>query len=473
MLSFLFFARLPETPLERAIYLVKSNKAAAALTILEEIAQKQPENHEVLPWLALSYLSTDRLAEGRTALDTAIKVKLPCATVVPAIQEYSKYYAQKNDFAEADRLLSSARSLCPQTAIGPQRQAIYIAWSDADSAKGNMEDAVQHLEIALVTMDNDSQRHALSLKLADYYRQLALKAETIDLNDNRALLLLKKSLTASDEPTTRMALGNIYARQNEYRQAIEQFRGVADMDENNLESRHHLIDLYLTLGDIKGAQTVLSELADKERCLENYQLLAELNLKLNNYAGAVRSLEDSANLSPKDPEILTKLQSALLEWSAALSKQGKQDEALSTKGRAERISDLLKNLGVEGFDGDNTANIETGAQGISTPPFSLYASRTWLAKGSLTPEGEIRVKNTGAEPVADLSLTIVFYDNTRRKRTGAVTIAAASAKHPLPSGQIRSLYFSSPNIMKAENQLCVLILWKGRLLTQLPVVKER
>lgn len=454
--------------------MIKNGNVEAALPILEDIAQKEPDNQEVLPWLALSYISNSRLAEGRTALDTAIKLKLPCAAVKPAMEKYTKYYQTQNDFAEADGLLNSVNSLCPQIALGRARQENYIAWSDYDYANHNLAEAARHLQLAMNLSKIPSEQSSLSRKLADYYRQMAAAAESNGENDDLALELLHKSQAANNEPLTCMALGNIYARHEKFPEAIEQFLNVTRMDPNNLEAQHHLVDLYLRLNDLKGAQTVLSELADKERCIENYGLLAAIDLKLKNFAGAVRALEDATNLNPKDPELLKKLRYALLEWSVSLAKQGKQEESLSAKGRAERISEILNTL-----DKDVLSSAELDKIGAATsnqtvaPPFSLYASRTWLAKGSLTPEGEIRLKNTGKEPLTDLSLTIIFYDYTIHKRTGAVVIAAASNQHPLLPKQIRSLYFSSPNIIRSESQLCVIILWKGRFLTQLPVVKER
>lgn len=470
-----FLVRIPPTPLERAIALIKTNKAAAALPILEEISQRQPEDHDVLPWLALSYLSTDRLAEGRTALDTAIKVKLPCATIVPAIESYSRYYQQKNDFAEADRLLLSAQHLCPDAATSKQRGEIYIAWSNYDRIGEDIENAARHLELALQYLNDPTKKDELGHQLADYYRQLATKAEVLKDDNKRALELLEKSLAAYDEPATRMAMGNIYSRVGNYGKAIEQYAGVAEMDPNNLEARHHMVDLYLRIDNTKGAQTVLSELADKERCVENYELLAALHMRLGNYAGAVKSLEDASGLSPNDEGILSGLHNALLDWSAALAHQGKQDQASSTRGRAERIAEILKTLDINNPD-NPTGEVSPESENANipdSPPFSLYASRTWLSKGSYTPEGEIRVKNISPNPLTDLSLTIIFYDNTRRRRTGEVTISAASSSHPLLPKQIRSLYFSSPNIVRTESQLCIIILWKGKLLTQLPVVKER
>src|SRR5579863_7371679 len=67
----------PETPFTQAVSLIRAGRAAAALKILEDLSRQQPDNTAGFPWVAQGYLSTDRLAEGRTALDTALRLKLP------------------------------------------------------------------------------------------------------------------------------------------------------------------------------------------------------------------------------------------------------------------------------------------------------------------------------------------------------------------------------------------------------------
>jgi hypothetical protein len=102
----------------------------------------------------------------------------------------------------------------------------------------------------------------------------------------------------------------------------------------------------------------------------------------------------------------------------------------------------------------------------------LTSSRIWLSRGSLTPEGEIQIKNITGRPVDDLSLTVVFYDNTAKTGTGTVVLPVASqSSPPFEANAAKSLYFSCPNIVKADHQLAVVIFWKGRFLKELPVVK--
>lgn len=472
VLAAVFFVRMPKTPLEHAVELIKANRAAAALPILEELAQKQTDGNLYLPWLAQCYLSTDRIAEGRTALDTAIKMKAPGDTVTPVVQNFSKYYRQKNDFAEAERLLASAQTICPASDFIEERKAIYSDWIESDIRKNQVKDAIDHMEMLSNMTGNLSPKQAHMF--VDLYRQQAALEETQNGDDTKAIALLEKSLPVCDEPATRMALGNLYAKNSDFSHAIVHFRQVYKTDPNNLEARHKLIDMSMKVNDYQGAQEAATELADHEKSIENFELLAEIDLKLKNYAGAVRALEEASTLAQKDCDVLAKLEQALQDWSTDLSRQGKQDESLTVKGRAERIAEQIKVIQKE--LNPDLAEKETQASTALTPgspPIVLTTSRIWLSKGSFTPEGEIKIKSISDQALEELALTVVFYDNTTKKRTGSVSVSAAGTGHPILPGQSRSLYFSSPTIQKTDHQLSVIIFWKGKLIRELPVVKER
>jgi hypothetical protein len=125
--------------------------------------------------------------------------------------------------------------------------------------------------------------------------------------------------------------------------------------------------------------------------------------------------------------------------------------------------------------GDKSDSTSTNSKSDDprTPPVALVSSRIWLARGSLTPEGEIKIHNTTGAPVNDLSLTAVFYDNTARRATGSVTLPVASPQSaPFAADASRSLYFSCPDTVKVDHQLGVIIFWKGKFLKEFPVVKQ-
>lgn len=468
-----FFIRMPQTPLEKAVALIKANKAAAALPILEDLAQKQPDSSLYLPWLAQCYLSTDRLAEGRTALDTAIKLKISCQTIAPIVLNFSAYYRQKSDFSEAERLLNSTVPLCPSSDFQEERKLIYTEWAEDESKRGDIAQAISHLEM-LASMDTEHSEKQ-SHTLAELYRQQAAIEETQHGNDNKAIQLLEKSLTVADEPASRMALGNLYSKNGDFGRAAVHLKQVCKSDPNNLEARHKLIDLLTKLNDCQGAQEAAAELADREHSVENYQLLASLNLKMGNHAGAVRALEEASTLAPKDLNVMENLETALTSWAADLIKKGKQDESIAVKNRAERIAESIKILEKElNPDDENPEEQKPETSDLlpGNPPISLASSRIWLSKSSVTPEGEIKLKNIGNEPL-EVALTVAFYDKTSKKRSGSVTVSAAGSSYPMLPGQSRVLYFSSPNTVRPDHQLSVLIYWKGKLIRELPVVKER
>jgi hypothetical protein len=293
-----------------------------------------------------------------------------------------------------------------------------------------------------------------------------------DKDENKARALLEKSLKVSDEPATRMALAAICARQGDKDQAIENYQMVAKSDANNLEARHRLIELLLDKKDYQNAQEALTDLMDKEKSVENYQLLASVDLRLHNYAGAVRAYEDACDLRPK-VELFKQLEGVLLEWHDALVADHKMDQAASIKGHADRVADQISEM-TKDKNIDNTPAIAAKSDDPRSPPVALVSSRIWLAKGSVTPEGEIKIHNISGGPVTDLALTAVFYDNTARRATGSVTLPVASPQSvPFAADASRSLYFSCPDTVKVDHQLGVIIFWKGKFLKEFPVVKQQ
>lgn len=466
--------RPAETPYTKAAALIREGKAAAALPMLEQLAKEHPEDPEVNPWLAQVYLSTDRLAEGRTYLDTALRLNVKGPTLSPVVLAYANYYEGKEDFDEAEKLFESAATACPAQELSAGRGNLYAKWADHDLIQNQTVQAVKHLELARKFGDQlqEPQKSMVPHRLSEAYRQLAASAE-LAKDDKTAIEILDKSLMVSDEPMTRMALAAIYTRTNQLDKAIENYKSVTTADANNLEARHRLIDLLCQTKDYQGAQEALLELTDKEKSVENYQLLAAVNLKLENYAGAVRAFEDACDLRPK-PELLKQLEAVLVDWSNLLMKQKKFQEAASVKGHAERVAEQLGMLTKE--DKVELADKQDKSVRVDdprVPPVALSSSRIWLAKGSLTPEGEIKIRNISGKAVADLALTAVFFDNTTRRQCGTVSLPVASPQsQPFPEDGARSLYFSCPNIVKPEHQLAVIIFWRGHFLKEFPVSKQ-
>ena len=371
------------TPLNKAVSLLKAGKAAAALPILEELAHKQPDDATILPWLAQCYLSCDRLAEGRTALDTAIRLNLSDTIIAPTIISYANYYQGRLDFEEAEALFDSHPTDYPDLALGKVK--LYLAWAEYDERKGKLAGAVEQLQKAdHLSQHLDSQtRSDVSQRLSSLLRQVAALSEVKGKNDTQAIAYLKESLEISDQPQTRMDLADIYARHGKYVDAISNLKEVVSRDPHNLEASHRLIELLIEQKSYVKAQEALLDLTDKERSVENYELLVTLNLKLKNYAGAVRALEDAINLRTNDLSLLNKLESTLVEWSQLLSKQGKLQEASSVKGHAARVQDMIATIIGENPEDAGAEKTQGLATGVSVLPLDLSSSKIWLVRGSL------------------------------------------------------------------------------------------
>jgi lipopolysaccharide biosynthesis regulator YciM len=454
-----------ETPLDKAMKMVKENKSALAVPFLEELSKQSPTDINVYPWLAQAYLDTERFAEGRTALDTAFRVRCRDASLPLVVESYSDYYQGRNDFEQAERLYSAAMTVVKPNLLANGRAQMYMRWSEADLAKSNVDAAVKHLTLAGEFAESleEPLKSQVPHRLAECYRRLAATAETTNQDERKAIELLEKALSVADEPATRIALGALYQRNNNVDKAIENYQAVCTQDKNNLTVRHRLIDLLLQKKDITAAQAALTELVDKEKTYENYELLADLNLKLENYAGAVRCMEEASALKPS-AALLKQLLATLNTWSALLTKENKTGEAMSVKGHADRVEEELTAMLKEP---------KPAAWNPGSPPVAVLASHNWLSAGSLTPEGEIKIKNVSGQPVTDLTLTAVFFDHTKRLSNGSVGLPVATPNSaPFAPGMEKPLYYSCPNIVREDHQLGVMILWKGKLLREFPVVKQ-
>lgn len=370
-----------QTPYQKAVSLVRAGKAASALPILEQLSLQHPENANLFPWLAKAYLSCERIAEGRIALDTALRMELPAADVIEAVKAYASFYEQRGDFEEAEKLLQSASSVCPPQMLNESQAKLYLDWAEDNLEENNVAQAVTHLEQAS-KLDNYVQEplhSAILHRLADTYKRLAALSEAANDYD-QAAHLMEKGLSIADQPSTRMALALIYTHLNKLDAAIENYQIVADTDENNLEARHHLIDLLIQTNNFLKAQEALVELTDKEKSVENYQQLVDVSLKLKNYAGAVHALEDACDLGAK-PELLKQLLTVLGDWQTVLTKEHKLEEAASVKGHAERVSEQLNQLlqdeaKEELNKSDNRFGQFAAAKDL---PVALIASRIWLS----------------------------------------------------------------------------------------------
>jgi hypothetical protein len=122
-----FLIKDRETPLDGAIKLVRANKAASAVPALEELARETPVAPNVYAWLAQAYLATDRIAEGRTALDTAFRLRASSDVCAPVVDRFSIYYQNVGQFAEAQGLYTSALKVLPLTALALGQAQMYLS----------------------------------------------------------------------------------------------------------------------------------------------------------------------------------------------------------------------------------------------------------------------------------------------------------------------------------------------------------
>ncbi len=462
---------IPKTPFDTALIYLNHGKAALALDIYEQQEKLHPEDSSLLPYLALSYLRCDRLAEARTALDTALKLNLDSAYLTNSVLEFAKYYQNKEDYTEAENLLLGASIDNESKDLDTQKGLLYYNWALNDLGKTNYDLAIKHLNEASQYKSSlaNNIRQNINNKLSQCYRNLGLISQGQDNNLNKAIDLYEKSLSYNNDPLTHYNLANLYLQIKNNKKAIENYRIVINADPDNLDARQKLIDLLIQKNDYMSAKENLEKLLEKEKCLDNYLLLAKINQQLNNYPGCVKALEDAISLKPK-LDIYLKLRDVLNNWASTLTQHHNLREANSVKGHALRISEVIVKLTKEE---EKKLEAQTAILNSNLPPINIVYSKIWLSKGSLTPEGEIKIQNTSTFDILDLGLQAYFYDNTVKKNYGCITLPiVTSATKKFVKGSYKTLYFSSPNTINPDNKVSVIIFWKNHLLKEFPITKE-
>ncbi len=461
----------PKNPLDMASVYLNQGKAALAIDILEKLAKNNPQNFNLLPYLALSYLRCDRLAEARTALDTALKLDLDTPFLTKVILEFARYYELKHDFNEAENLLLDASIDDESKELDSQKGLLYYNWAQNDLLQNNYDLAIKHLNEASqykASLANNIKQN-INVKLAYCYRNLGLICQIKENNINKAIDFFERSLSYNNDPLSHYDLANLYLQIKNINKAQENYRIVVKDDPNNLAALQKLIDLLVDQKDYKLAKENLVKLLEKEKCVENYLKLAKINLALDNYPGAVKAYEDAVSLKPR-LDILIKLHEVLLDWANQLQAHHNSRQANSVKGHALRINDEIAKLTKE-----EEKKLESSAANLTQAnvPINIVSSKIWLAKGSLTPEAEIKIQNTSSFDILDINLQAYFYDNTLKKNYGCVSLPIVNYQSmKFLKGSYKTLYFSCPNTINPDNKVSVIIFWKNHLLKEFPINKE-
>ena len=160
----------------------------------------------------------------------------------------------------------------------------------------------------------------------------------------------------------------------------------------------------------------------------------------------------------------------MLDWANQLQAHHNSRQANSVKGHALRINDEIAKLTKE-----EEKKLESSAANLTQAnvPINIVSSKIWLAKGSLTPEAEIKIQNTSSFDILDINLQAYFYDNTLKKNYGCVSLPIVNYQSmKFLKGSYKTLYFSCPNTIKPDNKVSVIIFWKNHLLKEFPVNKE-
>jgi tetratricopeptide (TPR) repeat protein len=325
---------------------IQSRKVAAAIPFLEQAQRTRPAAYDNGYDLSLAYLIVGRLKEARLLIQELLRVKdtAELHNLLAQIEEKDgNFVAAANEFAlaaHADPSESNLfdwgselllhRTLDPAVEVFkqaseryPQSPRLIIGLGMSYYSRGNYDDAVKALLRGADLDPSDPNCYLFLSKAFDsspsqadevierfrrftevqptnarafYYYALSLwkgkreKDPTLDLNQIESLL--KKSISLDPNmPESHLQLGNLYAEQAKFADAIPEYLRARELGPDLSDVRYRLGQAYV--------RTNQRDLAQKE--FEVYQKLRELHLaEVDKQRADIRQFVTSEKNSPPE-----------------------------------------------------------------------------------------------------------------------------------------------------------------------------
>ena len=235
---------------------------------------------------------------------------------IMAMNDLANTYTDVNDFRRAEGLFEEALRGAQDASMTVTEAEIEANLGNLETYRGNYGDALRYLELSRTKYDMLGMPHQSAiaeLEIADIYGELGLLTEALSIY-KRIVPTLKLLKLRTEEARARTHYGNVIARLGSYRAAERQWRAavrIFDAEENSVgagraklalaraaltrndhqtardlvcqargtlgvtdNQRHHLeailleAEIEIECGSIDKAETLLADLADRARRLE-------------------------------------------------------------------------------------------------------------------------------------------------------------------------------------------------------------
>ena len=328
-----------------------ANKLPQAITQLNSLLAKSPDNARALMLSALTYEKMNEFAKARDAYEKLLSAK---PDFPPVLNNLAYLYAERlNELDKAHDLAQKARALQPGDAAiadtlgwilykrGDYKQALALLQESAQNLPNNPE--IQfHLGMASYMMGRtDEARTAFRQAAAapadfpgkeEAKRRLSLlgdvesKEKQLSSNELEVRTTAPSALAQPDDPLTQVRLGESYEKQGAFVQAAAAYEKAIKLNPNLLAATAKLAQLYA--GPLQDNEKALKfarkarELAPNDPKIVG--ILGRVAYQTGNFTWAYSLLQESARRLPNDAEILYDF-----AWAAySLGKVGEARQAM-------------------------------------------------------------------------------------------------------------------------------------------------
>ncbi len=271
-----------------AVNLAKLGKVEEATNILKKYVDRDVDNALAYFELGKLYLIRGRIEEALEVLEKA-REKEPDNIYI--LFELGKVYRTFNYFEKAVEVFEAIKEkvdakLLPD--VLKHLGQLYVLL-------GRKEEAFLIYEQLQQLLPNDP---VINFEIGKIYEQEG----QLDL----ALQYYQKAVEKQEKPEWLFALGRVYKKQGQLDKALIYLDKVVKIDENFLDVKYLLADIYLEKGDLDNAAKLYEEIISQSKDYEALLKLAQIKEQIGDEVEAISYYEEAFSMNP-DMKIILKL----------------------------------------------------------------------------------------------------------------------------------------------------------------------
>lgn len=317
-----------------AAQMYKDGKVDEALSALEALEKKAPQDGDVLSWLGFVYIRKDKPADAVPILERAQKAR---PNDIEVMNNLGNAYVSTN---QDEKALGQYENIAK---LNTQMYEPYYNIGGIMLRRGSYDKAIEAYESALSRSTGDpfvynnlgaayEKSGNINKAMENYVHAASMRSDNLTFNRNAGLACLKA---------------------NEVDKAIPYLSKVIDADSSDNAVKLALAEYYANKGENENAKKLLEGLSDKLGNNTTYWYnLGVVCFRLNDLDGAASAYKKAMELGSSDAALLN-------NYGLVLTRQGKFDDAIPVfeklSGMAGASKDAQLTLASCYFRSGNTA----------------------------------------------------------------------------------------------------------------------